>query len=401
MANGISAPNKVILDLLANSLFNAGLEIDCEAATLEELFKEAKAQTVLAVAFDALPKPYRDTNPEHYKKWQGIAFKIAQLNIRQMNANVELEKLFKSAGIPICTIKGFASAYYYQKMHLRQMGDIDFIVPNDMMGAGKNLLEENGFACSDEEEEHDFHIRHTKNGEIYEMHRGITSFLDDNGYIQKYISDIFEHTETVDFDGVSLTIPDKFSHGLVMLLHMHRHMIDGGGVGLRHLCDWAAFVDSIDNDDWNKIFKEKLSAVKLWRFAQVLSKTSAIFLKIKEKDWFKEIDSDLAQNLLEDIIIGGNFGAKDHERYQEVAYLSQTEKDKNVFVKYFKNYVKKVGLWQPFYREHKCFLPFGMVAYFFRTSFLLIFGKKKMDFSKMHENTTKRNNLYSDIFELK
>ena len=205
----------------------------------------------------------------------------------------------------------------------------------------------------------------------------------------------------VEINGAKLTVPDKFTHGLIMLLHMQRHMLDGGGVGLRHLCDWAVFVDSIGNDEWISIFKEKLSNIKLWRFAQALSKTSLLFLKIKEKEWFMEIDDDLATKLLDDMIIGGNFGGKSNERYQEVAYLSQTEKDKNVFAKYFKNYVKKVGLWCPFYRKHKILLPVGMIAYFFRTLFLLIFGKKKMNFSKMHESTTKRNDLYGNIFELK
>lgn len=401
MANGISPPNKILLDLLANSLFNANLEIDCEQATLKEIYDEAKAQTVVAFAFDALPKRFCEIDPTGYKKWQLIAFKSAQINIKQVQSNATLERMFKTAGIPICTIKGFASNYYYPKKHLRQMGDIDFIVPDNMLDEGKALLSENGFRCFDEEEIHDFHIGYSKNGDVYEMHKGITSFLDENGFIERYISDIFKHTQEVDYDGATLTIPDKFSHGLIMLLHMHRHMVDGGGVGLRHLCDWAVFVDSIANDEWIEIFQKKLTSIKLWRFAQALSKTSSVFLKINEKSWFSEISEELATQLLDDMIIGGNFGKKDNERYQEVAYLTQTEKDKNILVKYFKSYVKKVGLWKPFYKKHKWLLPFGMVAYLFRTSFLLIVGKKKMDFSKMHENTTKRNDLYSEIFELK
>lgn len=401
MANGISATNQVLLDLLANSLFDAKIDIDLSDISLQDLFLEAKAQTVLAVAFSALPKKSGETNPNLYQKWQIMSFAVAHESVKQMRANIEIEKLFKTAGLPVCTIKGFASDYYYSKKHVRQMGDIDFIVPIDRIEDGKKLLSQNEYICCDDEEEHDFHIGYKKNGNVFEMHKGITSFLDDEGKIEAFIGDAFENSMEVDISGEKLTIPDKFTHGLIMLLHMQRHMLDGGGVGLRHLCDWAVFVDAIDNDEWVTLFKEKLSNVKLWRFAQALSKTSSIFLKIKEKEWFSEIDDELATKLLQDMIIGGNFGGKSNERFQEVAYLSQTEKDKNVFVKYFKSYIKKVGLWKPFYRNHKVFLPIGMVAYFFRTSFLLIFGKKKMNFSKMHENTTKRNNLYGDIFGLK
>ncbi len=401
MANGAFTADKVLLDLIANSLFDAKLNIDLGDVSLEELFKEAKMQTVLAVTFDVLPKRLSEQNPEIFKKWQTMSFAIAQNNIHQLYSNVKLENLFKKAGINICTIKGFASDYYYSKPHLRQMGDIDFIVCMADVENSKKLLDDNGFICSYEEEDHDFHIRYTKKGEVYEMHKGITSFLDQNGYIEKYISNIFENTEVVNIEGLKITVPDKFAHGLVMLLHMQRHMIDGGGVGLRHLCDWAAFVNSIENDEWKAIFEEKLKSIKLWRFAQVLSKTSAVYLKIESKEWFSEIGEELAQALLEDLIIGGNFGIKDYERYREVAFLAQNGADGNVMVRYFKNYIKKVYYWNQFYKKHKWLLPIGMVAYFFRTSFLLITGKKKMDFNKIQENTTKRNNLYGDIFEMK
>lgn len=401
MANGISAKNQVLLNLLANYLFDANLEIDLSEVSFKELFEEAKAQTVLAVAFSTLPKTVSEEDLKLYKKWQMMAFAVAHQNIKQINANIALEKLFADANLPICTIKGFASDYYYSKKNVRQMGDIDFIVPVDKVLEGKKILLDNGYICSDEEESHDFHIRFSKNGDVFEMHKGITSFLDENGYIEKYVSNIFENCETVTINGADLTIPDKFAHGLIMLLHMQRHMLDGGGVGLRHLCDWAVFVDSIENDEWIDIFKEKLTSIKLWRFAQALSKTSCLYLKIKEKDWFKEIDDEIATQLLEDMILGGNFGGKSNERFQEIAYLSQTEKDKNIFLKYFRSYISKVKHWKPFYKNHKWLLPVGMVAYFFRTSFLLVFGKKKMNFSKMHESSSKRNNLYENIFEFK
>lgn len=401
MANGISATNQVLLNLMANYLFGANENIDLSEVSFEELFNEAKAQTVLAIAFSGLAKNISQDDLKLYQKWQMIAFAVAHANVKQINANIKLEKLFTDANLPICTIKGFASDYYYPKRNVRQMGDIDFIVPVDKVLQGKKILLDNGYNCSDEDEEHDFHIRFTKNGDIFEMHRGITSFLDENGYIEKYISNIFENCETVSINGETLTIPDKFAHGLIMLLHMQRHMLGGGGVGLRHLCDWAVFVDAVENDEWNSIFKEKLSNIKLWRFAQVLSKTSCLYLKIKEKDWFSEIDDELATQLLEDMILGGNFGGKSNERFQEVAYLSRSQKDKNVFVKYFRSFIEKVGHWKPFYKTHKWLLPIGMVAYFFRTSFLLIFGKKKMNFSKIHESSSKRNDLYGDIFEIK
>ena len=397
MKNDISVTNKVLLDLLANSLFNANIEIDFNGVSLEELFKEAQAQTVVAIALDTLPKQFGECDSAVYEKWQLMAFSVIQKNINQMYANVKLEELFRKADIPICTIKGFASNYYYPKKHLRQMGDIDFIVPIEKVKEGKQLLIENGFECTDSEEEHDFHIGYKKNKNIYEMHKGITSFLDENGYIDKYIKDIFADMITAEFNDVSLNVPSKFAHGLIMLLHMQRHMMDGGGIGLRHLCDWATFVNCIDNYEWLNIFEKNLKKIKLWKFAQVLSKAASIYLKMPEKAWFSEVGEDISEQLIVDILLGGNFGRKDIKRYQEVFFLNK--KGNNKLKSYAIGLILKVYSWKAFYKHHKYLLPIGLISYCFRTVFLVLFKGKKINYVQTRKSGSIRNNVYNDIFK--
>lgn len=400
MANGVSATSKVLLDLLANSLFDAKIDIDLQGISLAELYREANAQTVAAIAFDALPQTAKELDPILFAKWQAQSFAIAQKNINQLYANAEVESIFKTAGVPICTIKGFASDYYYSKKNLRHMGDIDFIVPIGQVEKGKEILESNGFECLDKDETHDFHIGYNKGKEIYEMHRGITSLLDENGYIEKYIKDIFDNTIVADFGSVSITIPDTFAHGLTMLLHLQRHMVNGSGVGLRHLCDWAAFVNAIDNDEWESVFKNKLKRVKLWNFAKALSKTSSMFLKIDEKPWFMDVDDALAQELLGDIVFGGNFGCKDAiGRYQGGMFMAQNlQEDKKIKI-YAKGIARKVYVWKPFYEKHKLLLPIGIIVYMLRTLFLVVFKHKQLDITKAYKSGTIRNELYNKIFK--
>ncbi len=400
MINGVSATSKVLLDLLANSLFDAKIDIDLQGISLAELYREANAQTVAAIAFDALPQTAKELDPILFVKWQTQSFAIAQKNINQLYANAEVESIFKTAGVPICTIKGFASDYYYSKKNLRHMGDIDFIVPIDQVEKGKEILESNGFKCSDEDEIHDFHIGYKKGNEIYEMHKGITSLLDENGYIEKYIEDIFDNTIAADFGIVNITIPDTFAHGFTMLLHLQRHMMNGSGVGLRHLCDWAAFVNVIDNDEWEKVFKSKLESIKLWNFAKVLSKTSSAFLKINEKPWFADIDDSLAEELLIDIVLGGNFGRKDMiGRYQGGMFMAQNEHEDKKIKIYAKGMARKVYVWKPFYEKHKWLLPIGTIAYLFRTLFLVLFKHKRIDITEAYKSGTTRNALYKKIFK--
>ncbi len=397
---GLSKENKLLLSLLANALFDAQLAIDVQQIDLKLLFTEAMSQGVLALAFDALPQEARACDKEIYDLWQMYAFSIMQKNASQMHANAEVEKIFEEAGLPVCTIKGFASDYYYgAKKHLRQMGDIDFAVPAGQIEAGKTLLLENGFVRVDDEDIHDFHITFKKGSEIYEMHKGITWLLEGNAYLEEYMEDIFFHARKVNLDSVTVTVPDMFSHGLIMLLHMQRHMLTGGGIGLRHLCDWAVFVNSVPNDEWCRAFEEKLKNLHLWTFAKALSKVSSLYLRIEEKEWFSQFDHETAEALLQDILLSGSFGYKDSKRYQEIFFLSKTHKKESLIHMYAESMIYKVYAWKSVFKRFKILLPIGMVAYIVRTSFLVVFCKKKINFSQIKESGKTRNDLYHKIFK--
>ena len=49
-------------------------------------------------------------------------------------------------------------------------------------------------------------------------------------------------------------------------------------IGLRHLCDWAVFVNSISNNEFVGLFSENLKSFGLWKFAQIMTATSEKYL---------------------------------------------------------------------------------------------------------------------------
>ncbi len=399
LGNSFSAESRVLLDLLANALFDAKIDIDLAGIDLEQLFAEAKAQTVLALAFDALPSEERKLDAEVYERWKFLAVSMICRNLKQMHQNAELQTIFDEAKLPFCTIKGFASGYYYgKKKHLRQMGDIDFLVSEEKLLDSEKLLLEHEFMRKEETAEHEFHMAFQKNHEVYEMHKGVTSIADNSGDIQKYIAEVFSKAQKVDFDDVQITIPDAFSHGLIMLLHMKRHMLTGGGVGVRHLCDWAVFADSFENEEWVTIFEEKLKKIGLWKFAQYLSKASNVYLKIKEKDWFSGAKWEIAEKLLMDMMISGNFGEVDIKRIQELSFLSRAGKDNHKVIFYAKEIINKVYIWKPFYKKRKWLLPAGIVAYVCRVFYFSLFQKEKLNVFAVHKSGKERNDLYQTLF---
>ena len=398
MAN-ISKLYITLLNLLSNALFDANQEIDLENVDFKVLFNESKQQTVSAVVFDKLPPAVCDAYPEIYASWQLYSLKVMQQNIAEFSANADLESLFRKAGLSMCTIKGFACAYYYPDSALRQMGDIDFIVRKEELDACRDFLIEQGFIRKDEDGDHDFHISFKKNKMLYEMHEKVTTFLDDAGYIEKYLENVIDNAIVAEFDLGKLLIPDRFTHCLIMLLHMQRHMISGGGIGLRHLCDFAVFVNSVSNEDWISDFEEKLKNVRLWEFAKVLGKVSEKYLHMPTKEWFADADEELADRLLSDMILAGNFGHKDKKRYQELAFVSRDVNHRGKLAGIFNAYINKVYSWSPLIRRNKILLPFAMVAYPIRIAFLVVFKKKKVSFAENLKSGSNRNDLYSKLFK--
>jgi hypothetical protein len=108
---------------------------------------------------------------------------------------------------------------------------------------------------------------------------------------------------------------------IVLLLHTCHHLTVEG-IGLRHLCDWAVFVNHLTNDTFRALFEVKLKAIGLWRFAQLLSQLSTYYLGMPEQEWaMQDVDEALLYAMIRDIFKGGNFGVKDSQRIYETMIL--------------------------------------------------------------------------------
>lgn len=78
--------------------------------------------------------------------------------------------------------------------------------------------------------------------------------------------------------------PEPFYHGLIMLLHMRHHLL-AEGMGLRHLCDWAVFVDHFSDDEFRAMFEKKLKKTGLWRFAVTVSLSAHLAIGLPYREF--------------------------------------------------------------------------------------------------------------------
>lgn len=196
-------------------------------------------------------------------------------------------------------------------------------------------------------------------------------------------------------------IASTFHHGLNLLLHTSHHMI-GEGVGLRHLCDWAVFVNSLSDSEFIGMFEEVLRSVGMWRFTQLLTAVSSKYLKCRERPWAAVEDDELLEDMILDIFAGGNFGYKDSERMNESRLITDHSKgavDDTGFFRQLCNTMNTTArLHLPITKRFPILLPIGWLYVGVRHIFRVMIGKRpKINPAKMVKGATERKKIYLEF----
>lgn len=385
----------ILLDLCAKSLFDKDVtvpdELDCKA-----LIEETKKQTVFPCCYFLIKDKCDDA---HGKTFSQIIAK----NIRVEYAHNEVHRILSDNNIPYVILKGVASASYYKEPMLRMMGDVDVLVrPEDIAKADK-LLNSIGFVTTDDIDGDDMHIGYKrKDGISCELHRKI-GWAPNNSVgdtVNKYLDDIFEKSVEYKMSNGSCIVPCKFHHGLIVLLHTATHLTHEG-VGLRHLCDWAVFVNDFSNDEFVALFEQPLKEMGLWRFAQLLTLCCVKYLGCDTKEWVGEADDELIDGIVADVLNGGNFGVKVPERYSHIKYISDRKEGsvskKNAILQLFISINEKTKKDFKFVNKSKIFLPIGWIFTCCKYLYLVILGKRSFDNFSTVKGAQNRKCIYNEF----
>lgn len=387
----ITKEQKALLSLVSNSLFGTKKEIPSDT-DYNKLLTESRQQAVTALAFKNVALP-------EYTEDQNAVFAALAVNSRIFSNHTLLHGIMQEAGIPYTILKGAASAYYYPDPIFRAMGDVDFLVREEDIPKATEVLKQRGFKPW--EEDHICHIVFRKERIHLEMHfdpAGVPNGKAGEN-VREFVSDMIETSSLVTNELCTFVNPDKFHHGLIMLLHMQHHLL-AEGIGLRHLCDWAVFVNSFKECEFEAVFKERLQSVGLWSFAKAISLAASVGIGLPQQG-FMGNDEQLATDLLYDIISGGNFGSKDKERSSEAMFISNRGKDG---VKHSRPVQFMFSINQIVYnnwkltRKLKILLPAGWIYFGFRRFFREITGKREpMRLKELYVGSKSRKELYRQL----
>ncbi len=399
MQKRLTDSQKVLLDLCSKALFDKEISV-FDKTDLTQIVDEAGKQTVFSMVCSALKELNLSDEFSNNRYLQRVAG-----NIQVCCAHKEIHYALTKKQIPYVVLKGVASAAYYNQPILRTMGDVDILVREEQLGKCDKVLESLGYVRENDIESDSLHIGYKKaSGNstiICELHRSVGVMPENMAEsIDKYFDDIFEASALYTAQNSTCVVPDKFHHGLVLMLHTAAHLTSEG-IGLRHLCDWAVFVNGLSNDEFVALFEKPLRKIGLWRFAQLLTICCVKYLGCDAKEWTGEADEQLIENIVCDIFDGGNFGYKNRDRYRQIKYIknraNKTVDNKNSLQQLFCTINSKAKAKYNFANRCCVLLPIAWIAVLFDYFKLVFSGKREFDSISTVSEANSRKEIYSNF----
>lgn len=324
---GLTAEQTYLLHIMGCAVQGQPLKAlpENDAFSWSSLFWEATAQTVFPIFFDVISGIQEKFPEDFYQKCFDYTRRCIVGNMRIEHAQSQLVEVLEQGQHPYVILKGETAAAYYPKPELRQLGDVDFLIIPEQADAITAKMQALGYQHS--WEPGDYHQVLAKPGAYLEMHMDVAGMPEGSARqpVSDYLASIFEESRHLQREFGAFAAPCEAHHGLILLLHMQHHVL-AKGMGLRHIMDWACFVNQTAHKPfWEVRLLPLLRQIGLLHFAAVITKMSSVYLHSSCPEWAKDVDSALCQALMEDILSGGNFGHKDKNRARSLNMLPNWE----------------------------------------------------------------------------
>ena len=246
-------------------------------------------------------------------EWFGSVFQAEEDYKKYVEDIASLAKAYSEAGIEMMVLKGYGLSLNYPVPAHRPVGDIDIYLNDDpSTGSGQarlpawrrgdEVIRRRGIAI---DYSHHHHSVFNWRGQMVENHYDIVNrYAGKSGRME---DDMLKQMATegrkeVIVDGIKVYLPSATFNGIFILRHASAHFA-GSHITLRHLLDWALFVDKQWKEiDWPFV-TDWLTRLGLRRFFCCMNALSIDYLGIEaEKFPVLERDAALEQRVLADIL---------------------------------------------------------------------------------------------------
>lgn len=306
--NHLTSEQQALLMLLRKSLWGDTIA-QPEEVSWDKVDITAKKHSVVSLVYDGAVAMKAAIPSEILQGWKTTLLRGVVRNEKLLIAQDMLLAGFAQANIPAVILKGSSVSRCYPQPGLRILGDIDILVGRENVNSAKAILESLGYKMC--ESDHDFHIGYSKPGAYVELHYEPTKLPDSAGgrvtreVTTHFLEDICQGV----VDNHIFPMLSDPHQAIMLLLHMIRHMF-GEGMGLRQLCDWAAYMSSIDVAVFTEQTIPLLSRCGLLEYAKVATEVCRHYLGLPEKyaSWYAEVENGACRAFIADVFRSGNMG---------------------------------------------------------------------------------------------
>ena len=266
------------------------------------IFNMIKMQSVVGVCLQpALDLPIELRPPRQLLlQWGAYRNYIKAQNERYKDVWTKLQAIFAEGEVYPVILKGLAVSACYIHPEYREAGDIDLYFP-EKYEEGLEQLIKHGIEIH-YDTVHKEHDKIEVDGIEIELHKNFA-----NVPFEIILPHETRHLQLGDTD---ILTSDINSTALLLLLHPVKHLFSSG-VGIRHLCDWALFLEKYkDQINTDSVINET-KRLGLYTFVRCFTTLACQHLGLElEKDspWTLNTRQHIADFMFKDIIIRGDFG---------------------------------------------------------------------------------------------
>ena len=264
------------------------------------VYRLASEQGVLAVVWDGVRQLPPEVQPprELRLRWAYNVERIERRYAQQQHRAAELAGIFAEAGIRTVVLKGLAVSRSYPVPAHRPCGDLDCFLCGDYE-RGNRAAEAAGA-----EVKRDFykHSHIVFRGLTVENHRFCTAVRGSRRAkeLERRLQRLLAERPSDRLADTSLLAPPADFNALFLTRHALSHFLTEG-ISLRHLCDWAVFIEREGAQvDW-AAFREIAAEHRLLRFAEILSDLSVRYLGVARNPLPAEVPA-ISDRVLENIL---------------------------------------------------------------------------------------------------
>lgn len=264
-----------------------------------KLYAVAASQGVLALVWDGVEQlPPASQPPRELRlRWAYNVERIERRYAGQRRRAAELAAIYAEAGIRTVVLKGLAVSRLYPVPEHRPCGDLDCFLCGEYE-RGNRLAELAGAEVECGFYKHSHIVFRSL---TVENHRFCTAVRGSRRAkaFERNLQRLLAEQPLESLPGSSLLVPPPDFNALFLAKHALSHFLTEG-ISLRHLCDWAVFIDGEgDAVDW-AAFRKAAAEDRLLRFAEILSDLCVRYLGVARNPLPADV-GPLADRVLDNI----------------------------------------------------------------------------------------------------